>query len=371
MEFGNVFKKATSLYGDTQRLGRLRVSGFFTSVILFYYFIFVGKSGGFKRDIQKWGLPFKRRPCTETETLGNIEYINKNGGFNQFTACPVESWLIEWREKLSPQEIFTTVEAGCNKATDAVFMLKLFSREESLNLYDWIQRINMSNTFSCPPVDEEKYEALVQMLPKCSHIMRYQHHCIEPVKETFAVVSKVTQEMGYHNYGLNIYQYVVTASNDPAFVQVSPVEAGTETVGIDTIVLANLTYRVPTVSIDKFILDNNIEGLQILKIDTEGNDPRVLLGAARTLAIMKPSYLFFENHGIGQWSTFDLKDIIDYLDNLSYDCYWATRIGSLVRITSCWSAEYGKWKDWSNIACVHRGDRLLRSIFEKYSYSPI
>ena len=33
-------------------------------------------------------------------------------------------------------------------------------------------------------------------------------------------------------------------------------------------------------------------------------------------------YLQFENHEVGRWSTFELKDVIDLLDNLPYTCVW-------------------------------------------------
>ncbi len=303
--------------------------------------------------------------CTKAEILENVDYIKTNGGFIEFTRCPDEKWLVEWRRKLSSRAYFTTLEVGCNKATDAVYMTKLFSREASVDLYDWIQRINMGNTFACPPKDEQKYDALVETLPTMSHISRYLHYCVEPVKETFTVLKKVLKDTGYDKHGLSVHQYAMSASNDPTYVLFSPLEPGTEYVGIDNVPLGNVSYQVRTTSIDRFILNQNIQQLDMLKIDTEGNDPRVLLGAANTLSKMKPSYVSFENHGMGRWLTFDLKDIIDYLDNLSYDCYWATNHGTLVKITSCWSTEYEQWKGWSNIACVHRGDKVLQSIFEE------
>lgn len=315
-----------------------------------------------KSDVPAW----KSNQCTEAEILENVDYINQNGGFSELTKCPDEKWLIEWREKLPSRASFTTLEVGCNKATDAVFLLKLFSKEDSVDLYDWIQKIDMSRSFACPPEDKEKYDAVVQILPKLSHISRYRHYCVEPIKETYDVLEKVLNDVGYHKLGLSVHQYAISASNDPEYVLFSPLEAGTESVGIDTQSLGNVTYQVRATSIDMFMLHQKVEEINMLRIDTEGNDPRVLLGASNTLSKMKPSYVSFENHAMGRWATFDLKDIIDYLDNLSYDCYWATTLGTLVKITCCWSSEYGQWKDWSNLACAHRDDKLLHSIFEKY-----
>lgn len=308
------------------------------------------------------------KQCTEAEVDSNVKYIESNDGFVQLTNCPVESWLTEWRRQLPPQKEFTTIEIGCNKATDAVLSLKLFSREPSVDLYDWIQKMNLTSTFACPPEDKERYDELVHMLPTLNPIARYNHYCVEPVRETFEILGKVLEETGYEKYGLSMHQYAMTTTDNPRHVLFSPAVAGKEDVGIES-ALGNVTYKVRATSIDKFILEKNIERVDLLRIDTEGNDPRVLLGAARTLSVMKPSYVAFENHMYGGWAKFDLKDVIDYLDNLSYECYWATRYGTLVRITSCWSTKYDEWKGWSNIACVHRGDHMLFSIFMDYSTS--
>ena len=71
-------------------------------------------------------------------------------------------------------------------------------------------------------------------------------------------------------------------------------------------------------SIDK--LFGQLPRVDMLLIDTEGNDPLALLGAASVLKTVR--YLEFENHKVGQWLKFDLQTIIDYLDNLivHFDC---------------------------------------------------
>lgn len=313
-------------------------------------------------------LPYHNPTCTEAQVRANVDYITSHGGFNTLTKCPDEAWLVEWRRQLPNQAEFTSLEVGCNKATDAVFMLKLFSRESQVDLYDWIDRINVSSTFVCPPEEKSRYDALVQTLPELSHIGKYRHFCIEPVQETYNTLIQTLKSTGYKRYGLDIHQYAFTVSDDPSHVLFSPMQAGTEDVGIHS-ELGRVTYEVKATSVDKFVSQKNIDMVNMLKIDTEGNDPLVLLGAARTLSVMRPSYVSFENHEMGRWTTFNLKDVIDYLDNLSYECYWATKYGTLVRITSCWAAEYGQWKDWSNVACVHRGDMLLYSIFMERSIS--
>ena len=118
-------------------------------------------------------------------------------------------------------------------------------------------------------------------------------------------------------------------------------------------------------TLDKFVQAHSIIRMDVLKIDTEGNDALVLLGAIKTLAFMRPSYVTFEHHRIGHWAKHDLKDTIDLLDGLSYTCYWATKHAKLYRITSCWDDSFNK-KHWSNVACYSRFNTYLKGVMEKY-----
>ena len=64
---------------------------------------------------------------------------------------------------------------------------------------------------------------------------------------------------------------------------------------------------------------------------------------------LKPSYVQFENHGVGKWKTFDLKDSIDMLDAMEYECFWSTNSGKLIQATNCWHESYSKFKIWSRV----------------------
>ena len=53
---------------------------------------------------------------------------------------------------------------------------------------------------------------------------------------------------------------------------------------------------VPAISVDKYVANFAVEKVDILLIDTEGNDANVLYGASRTLRAHKPFYVIFEYH---------------------------------------------------------------------------
>lgn len=310
--------------------------------------------------------PMTSRRCSSEDTRKNVKYISDNGGLSSVSACPTEDWIYAWRRHLPAQKHFVTVEVGCNKATDAIQFLRLFGDRSEIDLYRWIEGLTMSFVACQPDYAAWNVTILEKNRKLRSAIKEYSHYCIEPVKETFETINRLSYQFGYNKLGLSIHQFAFSASTDPDTVLFSPAVPGDETIGIDFGPRGNETYPVKVTSVDKFVFEHQISRVDILKIDTEGNDPRVLLGSAKTLAILRPRYVSFENHQIGRWATFDLKDIIDYMDNLSYDCFWSTKFGTLIRITACWSSDYEQMKAWSNIACVYRGDHVLDSIMRAH-----
>ena len=92
---------------------------------------------------------------------------------------------------------------------------------------------------------------------------------------------------------------------------------------------------------------------EVLTIDTEGYDALVLMSAARTLSSGHVGYIEFEYNFVQPWADYHLEYVIDYLDNLQYDCFWATNKGILFRVTGCYDKKYDV-HNWSNLVCAHR-----------------
>jgi FkbM family methyltransferase len=204
--------------------------------------------------------------------------------------------------------------------------------------------------------------------------IKYRHYCIEASYETFERVHAAAEKMKLADVGLTVHYNAVSSSSWPSTVKFPKITAGQENIGIGMTANPNLktqTYsefhQTPVITVDEFVRkENMLEGLDVVKIDTEGNDAAVLIGASKTLMSLKPSYVQFENHGVGKWKTFDLKDSIDMLDAMEYECFWSTNSGKLIQATNCWHESYSKFKIWSNIACYHRSDRTLKRIMDKY-----
>lgn len=309
-------------------------------------------------------VPSSYSACTAENISANVDSFLKLGGLKG-SRCPKESWLLAWRKLLHrkdlPREPFVYIEVGCNKATDAIVWLRSFTQNVTVDLDRWLKETRFQ-IFACKidwnewkEVQREKLEGLA-----------YKHFCIEPLNENFQIVDSVAKKLGYDQLGLINHQLAMSNRDSPPFAKFSPSLPGTENMGLDVGDRSNITYNVKISSIDKFVIQEAIQSVNVLKIDAEGNDPKVLFGALHTLFTLRPSYLAFEYHRVGQWKNTNLRNIIDMLDGMGYVCYWAMNAGRLIQLTSCWHIEYFRSKDWSNIVCHHKKDRLLSQTMRTY-----
>ena len=91
---------------------------------------------------------------------------------------------------------------------------------------------------------------------------------------------------------------------------------GDESYGIGT---EAATYEVvPAMRLDDMQFGESID---LLSIDTEGHDMKVLEGAKTTLARVR--FLEFEYHIVNLWATTDLHDLVQWLgQQYGFVCYW-------------------------------------------------
>jgi FkbM family methyltransferase len=299
----------------------------------------------------------KVEACSSEEIKRNLEIF-----LRESTTCPSEAWYWEWQATLSVEE-FVYIEVGCNKGTDALMNLRAFTGSKIADIKRWQEYTGMGD-FACP-FDNERWELLIENSKLRAR--RYKHLCIEAAAENAKPVEAATLLLGLDKLGLHVQHAAVSSTNVPSTVKFPVILPGQENIGIGT---DNQDFKdfydVQVFTVDGLITTHKIKQVDVLKIDTEGNDPRVLIGAVKTLSMMKPSYVTFENHGVGHWATFHLEDTIDFLNALDYECFWATNSGKLIKITSCWSHEYAAVKTWSNVACYHRQKDDLKVIMRKY-----
>jgi len=278
------------------------------------------------------------------------------------TNCPSEPWYWDWQATLNVNE-FVGLEIGCNKGTDALMNLRAFTASTLVDI-DSFEKHTKLKEYVCN-FDRERWKSLLYLTkPRAK---KYRHYCIEAAVENAGAVREATSILKLDKLGLSVHHVAVSSSSKPSTIKFPFIKPGTENVGIGTSHdKFKHFYDVQVTTVDEFVSEKKINQVDVLKIDTEGNDALVLTGAVKTLVLMKPSYLMFENHKVGHWATVKLKDVIDFLDAVDYDCFWATNSDKLIRITGCWASAYDIKKKWSNIACHHRYRDDLRLIMNKY-----
>ena len=80
--------------------------------------------------------------------------------------------------------------------------------------------------------------------------------------------------------------------------------------------------NINTITLDKFIEDNNIDEINLLKIDTEGADYLVLRGATKLLENKKSPIILCEyNRNTQRGYEYRLDDLIDFMELRSYKIY--------------------------------------------------
>lgn len=91
-----------------------------------------------------------------------------------------------------------------------------------------------------------------------------------------------------------------------------------------------ISHSVEIITLDEFVNSQNIQVIDLLKIDTEGNEFNVLLGCKDLLKSRKIKAIHFEFNEMNIVSKVSFKDFWDYL--VDYDFYRILPGGELLKI---------------------------------------
>lgn len=108
--------------------------------------------------------------------------------------------------------------------------------------------------------------------------------------------------------------------------------------------------KVPVVTLDAFCQQHNINHIDYLKIDTEGAELDVLLGARQLLSSHKIDYIQFEYGGAFQDAQTTLKSVYNLLTSNGYHVFIIAPKG-LIYLEK-WSNEYENYQH-SNCFAIH------------------
>lgn len=146
-------------------------------------------------------------------------------------------------------------------------------------------------------------------------------YSFEPHPKTFKVLKDGSQKYGYMTYNLALGKDI---SKLMLYDYEQHIE-GTEHASLFKETFENfykekvVSYEVDVTTLDNFVKENEINKINLLKIDTEGNDYNVLLGAKESLANDTIDLIHFEFNAMNVYSRVFFRDFFDLLNN--YDLY--------------------------------------------------
>lgn len=188
-------------------------------------------------------------------------------------------------------------------------------------------------------------------------------HALEPGPANLKLLNMVRDWSNHSEF----FVHQVAVSNQNGFVRFPVQRAGSE-VGwiLNSDSDSKDSVEVRSITLDSFFEENQLEDVDILKIDTEGFDPDALRGAQSVIAMKKAKVIQFEYHKLNLWSpthprTDSLENVVEKMDFNGYDCYFMGR-DTLFRLTGCWDPRY-EIRYWSNVICVARREHALSQLF--------
>jgi FkbM family methyltransferase len=145
-------------------------------------------------------------------------------------------------------------------------------------------------------------------------------HSFEPVKKTFNILKETLKQ-----YNVFPHNLAFGSKNSTSMIKVYENSVLNSLIDDSLIMSNNSTYTKENIeiqTIDYFCSINGIKEIDILKIDTEGYDYEVLLGAENMIKEKKVNFIFFEFYEIGNksntYSSGSLTFINDYLTTNGY-----------------------------------------------------
>ena len=190
------------------------------------------------------------------------------------------------------------------------------------------------------------YSKLVKKI--CNSALLY---AFEPHPTSYAILMQEGNTAGFHtfNYGLG-------KSDEDSFIYDYHGEDGSSHASIFKEVIEKIhhsnsvSHAIHLRTLDDVVKEMNIKNIDLLKIDTEGNELNVLLGAEESIRNGMINVIHFEFNDMNVISRTFFKDFFDFLPE--YDFYRLTPEGALhIRTYIPWLCEIFAYQ---NIVCTKK-----------------
>jgi FkbM family methyltransferase len=317
-------------------------------------------------DIDNDGIPnppkhMKEKTYGRTCTSQELEsYVQQSPHKN--SECPRTTYsIIQTLSENSERATHVTVHVGCNKGDDFISSLRILSRNATYSVKAMFQWMDNKGYETYSPCGHEEDVSLDNQPLNINPSIGY---CIEPMQSTVKMLSLAFDGLGYSKS--NVHLIHAAASNYPGFADFPNAQSGEETLGLHRTSEFD-TVRTQLITLKTLFRQENISRIDHLAIDTEGHDIQVILGGIEFFVSHAIRFFEFEHNHVGRWAHSSLRDLIELVDSLEYDCYWDMDNGRLARLTGCWSDEYLQ-KGWSNVACISRNEQKTHAYMESLAH---
>lgn len=144
-------------------------------------------------------------------------------------------------------------------------------------------------------------------------------YAFEPHPKTFILLSKSAEKWGYVAINvaigdkidrLTLYDYAKSNGSQHASLYKDVFE--------DLHQAETISFEVDVLTVDEFVKRTNIAKIDLLKIDVEGNEYKVLLGAKQTIERGNIDLIHFEFNEMNVVSRSFFKDFYDFLDEYEF-----------------------------------------------------
>jgi len=266
--------------------------------------------------------------------------------------CPDGSWLTQYGlpEREARQPVF--VDIGCNKGYESAKVMARWWPKAGINPNTLgvahKQMVTHKYCGNCGDCHDRV------KLPRGAKALQPRIHCIEGAPKTLnrtrtafrraAVDVDALATVHFHNFAMSNRTGKIVFGDCDA-METCRFSKGTP-------------VYVNTTTVDTFVAAQGLGVIDILKIDTEGAEPMVIQGALATLHSGQAKLISIElnPHQWVHFTTFDVEDLVNVLDDYGYTCY-ADGVPPLMLLTGCIHDSKFQQKPMRNIICALRLDR--------------
>jgi hypothetical protein len=322
------------------------------------------------------------------------------------TYCPAEKWLVLFKEvdQNVQKSSYTFINIGFNKGYNFATWLNVFAPSTNIDAPKWHEALQTipNLTLSCGACNDCKVPPF-QISPPLSgkdpsiHMVGVDLNKlnIDVVNATLAFLKR-SRQIPDDLLSVDLIHAAAGNDNDGAatILKIPRCESGHEMCKIPTNATdANTSVPyddVPLLGIDKLVRSlhlarrKQLSGgrklhehavssavgssaslgpavIDVLHIDTEGNDAEVLKSARAVLRRRRVRALIFEYHRFSPWDRSLLADVLAQIIRHDMECFFMGRNRLWPISGNCWHPYY-EFHNWSNVMCVLRTDIWYQAI---------